>query len=282
MASYSPGGSRGTMQVPPPPPARLDVRGAFRDGWSAFQRAPWEFVGFTLLVTVLGTFLTLIYKNLVEAGLTPLTWLIAQLCQLGTSLVSIWGGVGMIRGAMVALAGRRPRFSDLTHIDARAILRVLLTNLLFALLLTVVLVPLLIAMATGLSQMVEVEIPLVGMPILRSFNPTPGLLALTFLPLLAALGLMTYALVNQHFLVQLASVGRRGPWRTLTEGRAVVDRQWGSTLVLILLQSLLMLAGLAALLVGVFVAVPAIACISTAAYRQLFRNPEGPAGLPMA
>jgi hypothetical protein len=103
----------------------------------------------------------------------------------------------------------------------------------------VVLVPLLIAMATGFFLMVELDIPLAGLPILRSFNPTPGLLALTFLPLLTALGLMTYVVVNQHFLVQLASAGRRRPWRTPTEGRAVVDR-------------------------------------------QLFRNPEGPAGLPVA
>lgn len=282
MASYTPGGATGLVPGVPPPQARLDVRDAFREGWSAFRRAPWVFVGFTLLVTVLAALLSLIYNSLIEAGLTPLTWLIAQLAQLGTSLVSIWGGVGMIQGAMVALAGRRPRFSDLTHVDARAILRVLLTNLLFALLMTLVLVPLLIAMAIGLFQLVELDIPLVGLPILRSFNPTPGLLALTFLPLLAALGITSYVVVNQHFLVQLASMGRRGPWRTLTEGRAVVDRQWGPVMVLILLESLLLLAGLAALLVGVFVAVPAIACVSTAAYRQLFRNPEGPAGLPVA
>lgn len=282
MASYSTGGSPGTLQVPPPPSARLDVRGAFREGWGAFQRAPWVFAGFTLLVTVLGTVFSIAYNHLVEAGLTPLTWLIAQLCQLAATFVSIWGGVGMIRGAMVALAGRRPRFSDLSHIDIRAILRVLLTNLLFALLLTLVLVPLLIAMATGLAQMVELDIPPVGLPILRSFNPSPGPLALTFLPLLAALGLITYVVVNQHFLMQLASVGRRGPWRTLTEGRAVVDRQWGATLMLILLEALLLLAGLVALLVGVFVAIPAIACISTAAYRQLFADPEAPADLPVA
>lgn len=282
MASDTLGGSPGTMQIPHPPPTRLDVRGAFREGWSAFRRAPWVFVGFTLLTTALTSILTLIHSNLVEAGLNPLTWLIAQLAQLGSTLVGIWGGVGMIRGAMVALAGRRPRFSDLTHIDARAILRVLLSNLLFALLLSVVLVPLLISMAIGLVQLVELDFPDFGLPILRSVNPTPGLLALTFLPLLVALGLMTYVVVNQHFLVQLASVGRRGPWRTLTEGRAVVDRQWGSTLRLMLLESLLLLAGLAALLVGVFVAIPAIACISTAAYQQLFRNPEAPPGLPVA
>jgi hypothetical protein len=282
MASDSPRGATGTMRIPAPPPDRLDVRGAFREGWWAFRRAPWVFVGFTLLMTALTSILTLIHSNLVEAGLNPLTWLIAQLAQLGSTLVGLWGGVGMIRGAMLALAGQRPRFSDLTHIDARAILRVLLSNLLFTLLLSVVLVPLLIATAAGFFQMVELEFPVFGLPIVRGFNPTPGLLTLTVLPLLSGLGLMTYLVVNQHFLMQLASVGRRGPWRTLTEGRAVVDRQWGPTLLLILLESLLLLAGLAALLVGVFVAIPAITCISTAAYRQLFKNPEGTAGPPVA
>jgi uncharacterized membrane protein len=48
------------------------------------------------------------------------------------------------------------------------------------------------------------------------------------------------------------------------------------------LESELILAGILALVVGLFVAVPVVACVSTAAYRQLF-GPAGPAGeLPSA
>jgi uncharacterized membrane protein len=49
-----------------------------------------------------------------------------------------------------------------------------------------------------------------------------------------------------------------------------VDPRWGSVLGLTLAQSGLLLLGVLALLVGVFAALPVIACSSTAAYRQLF------------
>lgn len=282
MTNFSNGGSPGLIPIPPAPQAWLDVRGAFRDGWQAFRRAPWVFTGFTLLFVSMTTVLTLINNNLQEAGLTPLSWLIAQLCQLGSSLLALWGALGTMRGAMLALAGQRPRFDDLTRVDGRAILRMVLANLLFTLVMLAVLLPLLIVMGAGLSQLVDLDLSIAGEPIVRSFNPTPGGLALTFLPFLAILALIAYVMVNQHFLVQLAGLGHRGPWRTLVEGRAVVDRQWGSVMALILLEALLFVAGLLALGVGLFVAMPVMICISTAAYRQLFPQPEGPAGLPAA
>jgi uncharacterized membrane protein len=62
----------------------------------------------------------------------------------------------------------------------------------------------------------------------------------------------------------------------------VVDRHWWPVLGLVALESVLILAGILALVVGLFVAVPVVACVSTAAYRQLF-GPAGPAGeLPSA
>jgi hypothetical protein len=56
----------------------------------------------------------------------------------------------------------------------------------------------------------------------------------------------------------------------------VVGRQWWPTLGLVVLETLLFLAGLLALVLGLFVAVPVIFCVSTAAYQQLFAA-EGPA-----
>jgi hypothetical protein len=50
----------------------------------------------------------------------------------------------------------------------------------------------------------------------------------------------------------------------------VVDPRWTSVVGLWLVQLLMVLLGLVAGVVGVFVAVPVIACSSTAAYRQLF------------
>jgi uncharacterized membrane protein len=59
---------------------------------------------------------------------------------------------------------------------------------------------------------------------------------------------------------------------TLERGRRIVDPRWPSVLGLWLVQLLVLLLGLLAGVVGVFVALPVVACSSTAAYRQLFGN----------
>jgi hypothetical protein len=243
MASFNLGISPGPGQFSSPPEATLNLRVVLREGWQAFQLAPWLFTGFSLLFQSLAV---------------------------------------IVRGAMGALNGRRPRFIDLSRVDIPAILRLLLTNLLPVLLLSMVLLPLFIAMAIGIARMVEIDFLISGAPILRSFTPTPASLALSGLSLLAAVALILYAIVSQHFRVQLSSLGRRGPWRNPGQGRAVVGRQWRSVVVLVLIESLLLGAGLAALPVGFFVAFPVAACISTAACRQLFPDAEPPASLPAA
>lgn len=252
MASFNLGASPGPGQFSRPPEATLNVRVAFHEGWQAFQLAPWLFTGFTLLFQSLAVILATLHKTLMSEILTALS----------------------------LLNGRRPRFIDLSRVDIPAILRLLLTNLLLVVLLSVVLLPLFIAMAIGIARMVEIDFLISGAPILRSFTPTPASLALSGLSLLTAVALILYAIVSQHFLLQLSRLGRRGPWRNLGQGRAVVGRQWRSVFVLVLLESLLLAAGLAALLVGLFVAFPVAACISTAAYRQLFPDAEPPASLP--
>lgn len=289
MASFSAGGSPGPAGVPTAPQPRLDVGAACRDGWRAFQRAPWVFTGFSLLFLSLAVIVSQLEAGLLGAATDPLATSPGPLatlgilfCRLGSTLLGLWGAVGTVRGARSALEGRRPSFGELIRWNGPAILRVLLSSLLLSVLIALVLLPLLILMGVALDQIVDFDFPLSGAPILRSFTPTPGSLALLLLPLLAGLALGLYVQVNQHFLVQLASLGRRGPWRTLVEGREVIDRQWRSVLVLVLLESLLLLAGLLALLVGFSVAFPVVACISTAAYRQLFAEPDGPAGLPVA
>jgi hypothetical protein len=104
--------------------------------------------------------------------------------------------------------------------------------------------------------------------------PSPALplcrLASALLGLWGMVGLLTYAQVSQHFLVQLAALEGSGPLHTLQRGRSAVDRRWWTVLALLGVESLLLLAGMLAMVVGLFVAVPLVVCISTAAYRQLF------------
>jgi hypothetical protein len=267
---------------PSAPP--LDVGAALRDGWAAFQRAPWVFIGFTLLVSALGLSLSALELALTPApgDLPALPSPARVLCQLASLALSLWAVVGLVRGAWIALEGHRPRFGELLRWDGPAIVRVLLATLLLSLILTVVALPLLGLMAVALAQMVQIDFPLGGSPILRGLSPSPGGILLFVLAWLTLLAVLLYAQVNQHFLVQLASLRGRGAVGTLAEGRAVVDRHWWPVLGLVALESVLILAGILALVVGLFVAVPVVACVSTAAYRQLF-GPAGPAGeLPSA
>jgi hypothetical protein len=267
------------MTASSPAESRLDLGAALRDGWGAFQRAPWTFTGFTLLVAALTLGL-----DAVDTAFTPdpgdlptFPSPVPLLCRLASAVVSLWAGVGVVRGSWIALEGGRPRFVDLVRWDGSAIKRVLLASLLLGLIITLIALPLFFLMAVGVFQMLTLDFPSTGLPILRGFNPSPAAILLCLVALLTLLVVITYAQVNQHFLVQLASLRGTGAVRTLAEGRAVVDRQWWPVLGLVMLESLLLLAGFLALLVGLVVALPVTICISTAAYRQLF-GPPLPAG----
>ena len=72
--------------------AELSVGTAIQEGWRAFRLAPWAFVGFVLLSTLLAQL----------ANVIPL------LGALVATLVNLWGGVGLIRGSWIALGGHCP------------------------------------------------------------------------------------------------------------------------------------------------------------------------------
>jgi hypothetical protein len=250
---------------------RLDVGAALREGWAAFGRAPWILSGFLLLVIALNLVIDVLETSLSKsvADLPPVFQLAPLLCVLASWALNLWTVVGLVRGAWITLEGRRPTFLELVRWDGPAIGRVLLASLLLGLILTLIALPLLWLMVAALDQLIDLNFTMGG-PLFRTVSPTPGVVLQLILSTLALIGVITYAQVNQHFLVQLASLRGTGAWRTLREGRAVVDRQWWPTLGLVALESLLLLAGVLALLLGLFVAVPVVFCVSTAAYRQLF------------
>lgn len=257
---------------------RLDVGQALREGWQAFCRAPWLFVGFSLLLTALQLGLQGLQPSLSPDKLPPppdpetlanewgilLPWLrygTVTLCLLVLNVLAgvvlnLWGTCGMVRGAWVALTGGRPLFSTFTHWDPRALLRLYLPGFLL-----------------GCGLVAAVVMGLLLAVVLSQAN---ALLAL--LPGLVLLAGALYLSVSQFFLPQIALLHDDHPFAALARGREVVDPAWPQVVQLALLNLGLLVAGLLACGVGLFVAMPVMVCVATAAYRQLF-GPEDRTGL---
>ena len=93
---------------------------------------------------------------------------------------------------------------------------------------------------------------------------------MVLLVLIGLLGAATiYLSVNQKFLVQIALLEGRGPAAVVARGRRLIDPHWPLMLLLSVVEALLLLLGILACFVGLFVAWPVVVCITTAAYRQL-------------
>ena len=231
-------------------PAGLDVARAVRDGWRAFQRAPGRFMAYTVLVTVLQALCHPLLSRRTDplGGHAAADWLFVGSGVVALLAVSLWALCGFVRASWSALEGRRPGASCFLSLDLRALGRLLgalltLAGLTFG---AVLLLALLEAAVSLMSN---------ALALLVALLPIPGLL---------------YLMVSQRFLGPIALLEGPGSLATLERGRRVVDPRWASVLGLWLVQVLMVLLGLVAGVVGVFVAVPVIACSSTAAYRQLF------------
>lgn len=249
-----------TPASPPSAPGQLQIAQAVREGWEAFCRAPWPFVLFTLISGALSlAFQALANLDaLPEASQppTPVILLTTLVGSLGQLLVTLWGTVGLIRGAWSALEGGRPALGSFLRWDGSAAGRLLLRQLLFALLLFAIVLPAAL-LAVGLGQL----------------QPW-----LAVLPVLVALGLLVYLAIGQTFLPWLALLGGQAPMASLQRGRRTVDQQWWMVVLLLIVQSAIVLAGALLCGVGLLAAAPVSLCVATAAYRQLF-GPEDNTGL---
>lgn len=252
---------------------RLNVGQALRDGWQAFRRAPWLFVGFTLLLAALELLLQALQPEISSERLLPpggfdpspdLEVMLPQLRYLTVTLglfiittlvgvvINLWGICGLVRAAWMALGGGRPRVSTFARWDGRALLRLYLPGFLLGcgVIAAVTMVVLLAVVMSGLSAWLL---------------PLPGLV------LLAG---AIYLSVSQTFLPQVALLHDNHPFDALARGRQVVDPVWPRILELLTLNVVLMVAGLCACGVGLLVAIPLVTCVSTAAYRQLFGSED--------
>jgi uncharacterized membrane protein len=167
-------------------------------------------------------------------------------------VVALWGVVGLVRGAWLSLEGQRPVFRTFTRWDGAASGRLLLSTLLLA---VVVAVVALIAslIGTGLGRLNA---------------------ALASLPLLVFAVFYIWFLVTQKFLIQLSLLGAKQPLDTVKAGVAGVNPSWWVVLWLAIVESVMHAIALLFSYGGLFVILPLMICISTAAYRQLFGSDD--------
>jgi hypothetical protein len=265
------------LNTPSGPHSPLNVGQALREGWQAFNRAPWLFVAFTLILIALQLFLQALHPPLSPEKLLPPPWVdpsldlravLPQLRYLTVSLallafttvagvvVNLWGICGLVRASWVALDGGRPRFRTFVRWDGRALLRLYLPGFL---------------LGCGVFSVVAVLVLLAV--VLSRLNAW-----LTLPPGLALLAGALYLSVSQSFLPQVALLHDDHPFDALARGPQVVDPIWPRVVALLTLTFVLLLAGLCACGVGLVVAIPLETCVCTAAYRQLF-GPEDRTGL---
>jgi len=247
----------------------LSVGTAIQEGWRAFRLAPWAFVGFVLLSSLLSQL----------ANLVPFVGALVAM------LVNLWGGVGLIRGSWIALGGTRPRFEDFTRWNSVAIWRLFSRQFVLILLLLPIAL-LLIAVALHASDAWSVLGSLTNLALTVdpsdtqladarnaaalelaiNFSRSPvALLTVAFGWLFAI-----YIQVNQSFLGFIALLEGLNPIATIQRGISVVQGQWWQVFGLLILQLVILLLGVLALLVGLVAAAPICLCITGAAYRQLF------------
>ena len=259
--------------------AQLSIGTAIQEGWAAFRRAPWCFVGFVLLSGVLSQLLAVL----------PLPGVGSLL----SALVNLWGGVGLIRGSWIALNGEAPRFQDFVQVNWPAIWRLFSSQIVLTLLLVPIVIGLMFASLTAadawglftpianLALTVDPTDPRiteafsdVGPRLLQQVTTNPFAVAIVVFTALGGL----YIQVNQSFLGFIALLDGRGPLATIRHGLMVVQGQWWQVFGLLTLQALILLLGVLACFVGLVAAAPVCLCITGAAYRQLF-NADDQTGL---
>ena len=250
---------------------RLRVLRAVEDGWTAFCRAPWPFVLFTLLYFALSVpFQVLLDPEKPPVALLPpaqqLVLVGAGL--FGSLLVNLWGTVGLIRGAWIAAAGGRPGFADFCRWDGGASLRLFLHWLVLA------------AAAVLLVLALLIPALLVGQAV-RALGGLGGgteavLVAGGVVLLLVLVLVLSYAAFSQSFLNWLALLGNQGPLAHILGGGRVVTANLWQVGLLGLIQAGIWILGFLLCCVGLVAAWPLGICISTTAYRQLFATEARP------
>ncbi len=237
--------------------SQLHVLQAVEDGWKAFAKAPWTFLLFQALVAVIalpfaalaglsGARLAAVEGipeiHPVGAGFLLVVGLI------GYIIVVLWGVVGLVRGAWTSLEGHKPSFRTFARWDGDAAGRLFIRGICFAIVLFII-GAICSLVGFGLGQINQ---------------------ALILIPAIVALVLFIYLSINQKFLPFVALLEKNAPFEAIQRGRAVVDPSWWMVVWFFIVEAVINAIAAGFQYAGLFVVVPFLVCISTAAYRQLF------------
>ena len=165
---------------------RLNIGDAVHDGWQAFCRSPGAFVLFALLLWGLQVLFQLLQARIGTAAALsadPADWLLALVGLVGSLTSYFWGTIGMVRGALMGLEGRRPRFADLIRWDGGAITRLFWAALLLGALLLAALAAITVLLGGPLGL-------LTAMADARAGSLAPGLQLMTLVVAVLLLGVV--------------------------------------------------------------------------------------------
>ena len=227
---------------------------AIEDGWAAFARAPWTFLLFQMLAGGIALLFAqfavaggALLAGMGEAPQPPTQWLMLLFGLVGYAITTTWGIVGLVRGAHESLQGNRPAFATFTRFDG-AVWALLWRSLVVGLALI----------------LIKVVIGVVGFGLYKIDAP------LALIPLIIAIVMATYLMVNQQFFLQITLFEERNLMETIQHGSSLNDPRWWQMLGFVVTLSMVnLLLGLLLIFTGFIVAIPVILCISTAAYLQV-------------
>lgn len=237
--------------------APIAIRSAVDEGWRSYRRQAWPLSGFTLVAGSVNLLAQLAFRQGSEALFNPagdpvpLAMLEAAAALLAWMLSGLWLLVGLLHGAATALEGQPVRMGLLLKPDRAAMVRSFGTIALI----TVVL--------WGVRELADASASL-----LILLQPL-----LAPLPLIARLAVLVYLAVDQLLCLPITVLGGATPLVAIQSGRRAIDPHWLQALGLLLVVTLMLLAGVLLLLAGLVVALPVALCTLTAAYRQLFVRP---------
>jgi len=246
-----------TMALSSTEPAPLAVISMLQKGWQGFRRAPWLFVGFTLVAGIVNWLASAIQEKANEAlaagsgvAIGPVILFVIGLV-LGV-LASLWTNIGLFRGAWKAVGGQVPQLRDFIRWDPAAMVRLFLMGLLLLVIYGAVM--LITLLTGGLLSMIRLE--------------------LSILPIVAGVVVFIWLTVTQMFHLPLVVARGDQPWSAFQHGLQVVQPQFWRLLAFGLLMTAITVLGVLLFGVGILVAAPVVVCSLVAAYQSLFGDED--------
>ena len=243
--------------LPPSNGAPIAIRAAIDDGWRAYRQNAWPLSSFALLAGGLNLLAQLAFRQashgLFTAAGDPVPAALGggAAALVAWALSGLWLLVGLLRGAAMAVDGEAVGLRQLLRPDGPAMARSLGTLVLIAVVLW------------GVRELADATAAL-----LTLIQPL-----LAPLPLVARLAVLVYLATDQVLCLPITVLGGATPLAAVQSGRRAIDPHWLQALGLLLVVSLILLAGVLLLLAGLVVALPLALCTLAAAYRQLFVRP---------